>query len=191
MIKSVLFTYISRKIIFFFVVISVTLLGTVALDFSTYQQLTAQEKILNVNVEKVEVDKFLIRIKSKDKSQEFLIEGDQWQLDFRLIRFTPVMALAGVSHVYQLNRLSNRYISINDQASKSMYLYSLRGLKNIDLWQLITSNPSLFPFIDAIFGNSVYMPLKNGAEYEIYIGFSGLVVKPVNQSGKIAVLNWK
>ena len=193
MVKVLFFNFLIRKVLFFAAAVGVSLVALVGLDFTTYRQLTAQEAILKVNVKYLETGYYLVQLKSEDFDREFKLEGDQWQIDFRLIRFSPMVSLTGLSYLYQPSRISNRYTSIKDQRNKPLHFYSLRDEQALtpDLWDYFKSYSDILPMIDTTFGSSVFMPLEDNAEYEILIGFSGLVVKAVNQEGKLAVQQWQ
>jgi hypothetical protein len=190
MVKGFFIGFLLRK---FFVAASIPLIAlliAVGLDFSTYQVLTDQQKIFSLKIMQIDENLFDIELASDEHRKTYAMAGDQWQLDFRLIRFTPAVALTGLSNLYQPSRLSSRYIDIADQQTRPLNYYSLRDFQKIDSWKYLKQYDSILPFIDAVFGSSVYMPLEDGAEYEILIGFTGLVVNSLNDNAKTAVHNW-
>ena len=192
MIKVLFFKLLLKRVLFFSAAVLISMMGLVGLDFTTYKQLTAQEAILKVKVNYLETGYYLVQLKSEDFEREFKLEGDQWQIDFRLIRFSPLVSLTGLSYLYQPSRISNRYASIEDQRNKTLHFYSLRDSQAMtpDLWDYFKNYSDILPMIDTTFGSSVFMPLEENAEYEILIGFSGLVVKAANEEGRLAVQQW-
>lgn len=192
MIKVLFFKLLLRKLLFFSAAVLISVLGLVGLDFTTYKQLTAQETILKVSVKYLETGYYHVQLKSEDFEKAFKLEGDQWQIDFRLIRFSPLVSLTGLSYLYQPARISNRYSLIEDQRNKPLHFYSLRDnqVMGPDLWDYFKNYSDILPMIDTTYGSSVFMPLKDNAEYEILIGFSGLVVKAANEEGRLAVQQW-
>ena len=193
MIKVLFFKYLLRKILLFSATALVSLMALIGLDFTTYSQLTAQEVIYKVKVYESGDNRYLLRLSSDEMQREYVLEGDQWQIDFRLIRFSPLVSMVGPSYLYQASRLSNRYALIADQRSKPLQFHSLRDdqVFNPDLWNYFKKYSDVLPMIDTTFGSSVFMPLTDKAEYNILIGFSGLVVKAANKEGQIAVMNWQ
>ena len=192
MIKVLFFKLLFKRVLFFSAAVLVSMFGLVGLDFTTYKQLTAQEAILKVKVNYLETGYYLVQLESEDFDKEFKLEGDQWQIDFRLIRFSPLVSLTGLSYLYQPSRISNRYALIEDQRTKPLHFYSLRDdqVMTPDLWDYFKNYSDILPMIDTTFGSSVFMPLEENAEYEILIGFSGLVVKAANEEGRLAVQQW-
>jgi hypothetical protein len=193
MIKLVFVNFLLRKLLFTATAAAIFLMAAVGLDFSTYRQLTSQESIFKVSV--VETDKgiFSVHLQSDSFDKQFLLQGDQWQIDFRLIRFSPLVSLTGLSYLYQPSRLSSRYEDIDNQRTMPLQFYSLREgqAPAIDLWEYLRNYEQILPMIDTTFGSSVFMPLKHNAEYEILIGFSGLVVKAANDQSRLAVQHWQ
>ncbi len=190
MIKLIFLRFLLRK---FFIALSIPLVAlfiAVGLDFSTYQALTDQQHIFKLKVKQLDENLFDIELVTDDYRMTYPLSGDQWQLDFRLIRFTPAVALTGLSNLYQPSRLSSRYIDITDQQTQPLNFHSLRDFQTIDSWKYLKRYDSVLPFIESVYGSSVYMPLADGAEYEILIGFSGLVVKSLNYYAKAAVHSW-
>jgi len=191
MVKAFFIGFLLRKFLIVASIPLIALLLAVGLDFSTYQALTDQQKIFSLKVNQIDDNLFDIELASDEYLNTYALAGDQWQLDFRLIRFTPAVALTGLSNLYQPSRLSSRYIDITDQQTRPLNFYSLRDFQTIDSWKYLKDYDSVLPFIDSVYGSSVYMPLEDGAEYEILIGFTGLVVNSLNDHAKAAVHNWQ
>ena len=192
MIKAFFFKFFVRKFLFYSLGIVILLFSIVGIDLATYHQLTKQDKIFSLSIKETSFNRFDLSLQAEDFNETFQLEGDQWQIDFRLIRFTATSTLAGLSNLYQPSRLSNRYESIEDEKIKPKQYYSLRDavFERLDLWKFIKSYYAYLPGIDSAFGSSVYAPLKDNAEYEILIGYAGVVVKATNQEGKSAIQQW-
>lgn len=191
MIKGIFISFLLRKFIVAASIPLIALFVAVGLDFSTYHALTDQQKIFSLKVIQVDDNLYDVELISDDYRKTFSMAGDQWQLDARLIRFTPTVALTGLTNLFQPSRLSSRYDDIADQKALPLSFYSLREFEKLDSWKYLKRYDATLPFIDSVYGSSVYMPLEDDAEYEIVIGFSGLVVRSVNDSAKTAVHNWQ
>jgi hypothetical protein len=46
------------------------------------------------------------------------------------------------------------------------------------------------PGVDAHFGTATYLPMANGAMFEVKMTRTGLIARPVNEEAKIAVGEW-
>ena len=56
---------------------------------------------------------------------------------------------------------------------------------------LTLDKPGRLPFVDAVYGNAAYMPMSDGARYEISITQTGLIARPVNAAAQQAAGSWK
>jgi hypothetical protein len=44
--------------------------------------------------------------------------------------------------------------------------------------------------MDALYGSATFLPMADGALYEIKVSQSGLVARPLNQAARDAVAGW-
>jgi len=168
------------------------IIAVIGIDLSSYNRLTEQQTILQVSMSELEDGLFQVSIEQNQQKKSFLMKGDQWQIDFRLIRLQPLFYLLLPENLYQLTRLSNRYESDEDQLQAKRYVYSLKDNNNAtDLWHLFKDNIEYIPFIQAMYGSAVFMPLLDGASYKVNIGFSGLVVIANNDKATRAIYQWQ
>ena len=58
------------------------------------------------------------------------------------------------------------------------------------MWKFIKAYYAYLPGIDSAFGSSVFAPLKNNAEYDILIGYAGVMIKATNEEGQSAIQQW-
>ena len=60
----------------------------------------------------------------------------------------------------------------------------------IDLWQLVHDYHRWLPWFDALYGSATYLPMADGALYDIKASPSGLLARPLNEAARNAVGNW-
>jgi hypothetical protein len=70
-------------------------------------------------------------------------------------------------------------------------VYALAENPGLDLWKATLDHPTRLPFVDAVYGNAAYMPMSDGARYEVSITQSGLIARPVNAAAQQAAGSWK
>jgi len=195
MIKAIFFKTLFRKIIFFSFLSITAALSTLLLDLSSYQQLSQQQDLFEVSINKIKNQQFelILEKKTSGVKHRYVLEGDQWQLDYRLIRLTASAFLLSSNHFFKFTRLSNRYSSSEDQLSQRQIIFELEELAvyQPDLWSFLYSNQRYLPFIDTVFGGSVFVPLEDGAIYTIRTGFAGITVKALNDQANTAIINWQ
>ncbi|KAG1253061.1 hypothetical protein G6F65_017638 [Rhizopus arrhizus] len=87
--------------------------------------------------------------------------------------------MAGVPPLYRLERLSGRYSDTAREASATRSVHALDDWPAPDLGSLKKSFPNWFPFVDVQFGSGAYMPLFDGAKYQVFMDPRGaLFVRP-------------
>lgn len=158
-------------------------------DVLSYQQLMAEVPIATVSVFEKQDQHFDLTIAAVDGlEQRFEIYGDQWQLDVRLLTWIGPLAVLGNKPLYRLDRISGRYVSLEQARNAKQSLYELNASSGIDLWQILQQVPF---WIDANYGSAVYMPMENGAVYAIHLTTKGMNVRPVNSiAERLLQKNW-
>jgi hypothetical protein len=120
----------------------------------------------------------------------FSLRGDQWQVDARILKWRAFANLAGFDAAYHLERISGRYSRIEDERSLPRTVYPLNPPNRFDLWELVHRYQSWLPWVDALYGSAVYLPMADTASYQITVSQSGLVARPLNQAARNAVGSW-
>jgi hypothetical protein len=177
-----------------------TLLISVFLVFSnlhTYQRLTYEENIVEVAIKRVSTQKFQLQLiyaesaVRSDVNQIYVLSGDEWQLDTRIIKWKGWANLLGMDSYYRLDRLSGRYAEVDQTNSMSQTAYRLFDAENgVSIWDLKRLLKSKLPFLDAYYGQSVFLPMKHGARFKVSISQSGLLVRPGNEIARQALEDW-
>lgn len=126
-------------------------------------------------------------VDAHEKIRNFQMSGDQWQLDVRLI------GLSGLGEVgrpsYKLDRISGRYLSLEQEKNDQRTVHDLSLATPMDLWLLI-SRAQWIPLLKAKYGSAAYMPMVDGALYQVRLFEKGLIAEPVNAQAKAASENW-
>ena len=102
-------------------------------------------------------------------AKQYVLYGDQWQIDARVVRWKLPALMAGVPPLYRLERLSGRYGDAAREAAATRSVHSLDDWPAPDLGSLKKSFPNWFPFVDVQFGSGAYMPLFDGARYQVFL----------------------
>lgn len=151
-------------------------------DLLSYQHLMSEVPIASISIYEKQPQQFdLTLIEADGEEQRFEIYGDQWQLDARLLTWTGPIAALGKKPLYRLDRLSGRYVSLEQARNAQQSIYGLKQSEFIDIWQLMKVMPS---WIDANYGSAVYMPMENGAVYSVHLTAKGMNVRAVNNIAK-------
>src|ERR1700720_1805459 len=120
----------------------------------------------------------------------FALRGDEWQVDARVLKWHAFANLVGFDAAYRLERISGRYSHVEDERTQPRTVYELHPPGRIDPWELIHRYRSWIPWMDALYGSATFLPMADGALYEIKVSQSGLVARPLNQAAREAVGSW-
>ncbi len=176
--------------LFGFLLISLAaVIGVMAFDLYSYKQVLQEQPVATISFDKIE-DQHYFAVLSDKNGQEQRVElrGDQWQLDARIVKWKGYLAGFGLKPAYRLERLSGRYYDIEQETTEKRTAHSVHpSLYGVDVWAIINANPNWLPVVDAVYGSATYLPMKDGALFEISLSNTGLVARPVNQVARDAV----
>jgi hypothetical protein len=120
----------------------------------------------------------------------FALRGDEWQVDARVLKWHAFANVIGFDSSYRLERISGRYTRIEDELAQARTVYSLNPPQLIDPWELAHRYRSWLPWLDTVYGSAAFLPMADGALYEIKVSQSGLIARPLNQAARDAVGSW-
>jgi hypothetical protein len=120
----------------------------------------------------------------------FALRGDEWQVDARVLKWHAFANMVGFDAAYRLERIGGRFARIEDERSQVRSVYSLNPAERIDPWELVHRYHSWVPWMDALYGSATFLPMADGALYEIKVSQSGLIARPLNQAARDAVGSW-
>ncbi|MCD8524145.1 MAG: hypothetical protein LRY66_13005 [Saccharospirillaceae bacterium] len=154
-------------------------------DIWSYKQLLKEEPLVTVSVYELGDQVFdLTLVDNDNRERRFKILGDQWQLDVRLLVWKGPVAALGATPLYRLERLSGRYLSLEQERTAERSVYSLAESRWFDLWDSLRDHKF---WLEAQFGSAVYMPLINGAVYSVQLTSKGLIARPLNDVAEEAL----
>jgi len=164
----------------------------VVLNLATYARLTHEQPAAHVTLRQLGERRFVASVQApKEPARHFELAGDEWQIDARVLKWRGVATLIGFDTAYRLERLSGRYADVTAERSAPRTVYSLAPQAGLDLWSLVRRHHRYLPLADALYGSAAYVPMAEGAEYDVSVSASGLVVRPANEAARKAVGGWK
>jgi hypothetical protein len=168
-------------------------LFVVSLNLHTYARLTHEKPVAEIVFEARGPQQFRATLAEvpSGEMQLFMLSGDEWQLDARVLKWRGWANLLGLDAQYRLERIGGRYRDIEQERNGERTVYPLSENPGLDLWMLSTQYPRWLPFVDAVYGSATYMPMADGARYEISITQSGLIARPMNPAAETAAGSWR
>jgi len=155
--------------------------GLGGLNLYTYHRFTDEAPVATLVFDAVGERTYRVIIQPDGQpSRQVQLDGDEWQLDVRMIKWTDWLTFLGESPLYRLDRLSGRYVSIEDARSKGRTLHALSETPGIDVWSFARQAGDWLPGVDASYGSSVYLPMADGLTYKVTISRTGLLARTLD-----------
>lgn len=175
-------------LILFLLALAALLLGS---NLRTYQRLSYEQPAGELQLSRTGERQYdaVLSYPNGDRAS-FALRGDEWQVDARVLKWHAFANFVGFDTAYRLERISGRYTSIEDERNQPRTVYDLNTAGSVDPWELIHRYHSWVPWMDALYGSATYLPMSDGALYEIKVSQSGLVARPLNQAAREAVSGW-
>lgn len=179
----------TSSLVLFLAAIAIGLLGA---NLLTYHRLTREQPALEAQFKRSGEERYAALLTyPSGETQELALSGDEWQVDARVLKWRPLANLIGFDTAYRLERISGRYTDLARERAQERTVYALNPPDRIDVWTLLRSWRRYVPWADALYGSAVYVPMSDGARYEVVVSQSGLVARPLNEAARQAVGAWK
>lgn len=169
-----------------------TAAALLAITYYSYDRLTAEQLVATIAFRQTGTDEYQARLMIEDeRDRVFELHGDEWQIDARVVTWKPPVTILGLDPVYRLERISGRYTDIDRERSENRTVHQLSAPAMIDIWAVARRFPTLTPGIDAYYGTATYVPMADGARFEVSLSRDALIARPANAAAKAAVGNWR
>jgi len=174
-------------------VFSVLVIGiytlVIAVNLMGYQSLEGMKTVAKVSTQRQGDQQWVVTLQTGQEAPLIQsVRGDQWQLDARIIRFAGPIRWLGIAPGYRLERLSGRYTSLEQEQNLPRTVIGLGQQRWPDLWEL--DRQFNLPFVEGVYGNATFMPMRDGALFAVRLSASGLVATPENEAARQAVQLW-
>lgn len=166
-------------------------MGLVAGNMVTYTRLTHEQRALKAEFTKTGDHQFdAVLTFPEGEVQRVTLRGDEWQVDARIVKWTPLANIIGFDAAYRLERIGGRYSEIAEERTAPHTVYPLSQTSRLDVWSLVRRISPWLPGIDALYGSAVYVPMADGASFAVMVTQSGLIVRPLDAAAQNAVGGW-
>lgn len=161
-------------------------------DLHRYQALTAESPVATLAFTRLAPQQYRVAVVDVTGTERlFNLYGDLWQLDVRVIKWHPRLASLGVRPGYQLERLSGRYLALEQEQQSPRSVHGLSAAPvGVDIWQWLRRHDRLSGLVDARYGSASYLPMADKAKFSVTMGPSGLIARADNAPARIAVESW-
>jgi hypothetical protein len=164
------------------------------LNLHTYRRFTQETAVAEIAFRQTAPQTFkaILTPASGESTRSLELAGDEWQLDARVLKWRGWATLLGLDPMYRLERLGGRYQDIEKEHTAARTVHALGPPDSgLDLWTLARAWHAWLPMVDAVYGNAAYLPMTDGARYEVRLSITGLVARPLNAPAEEAVRAWR
>ncbi len=162
-----------------------------AFNYYSYGRLTSEKVISSLQFRQTASDEYEARLMIPgERDRLFRLRGNEWQLDARLINWKPPATILGLDPIYRLERLSGRFSEIERERTEIRTVHALSPGPTLDIWTVARQFPLLTPGVDAYYGSATYLPMSDGARYDVSLSRDAVIARPVNNAAREAVGRW-
>ncbi|SDS39665.1 hypothetical protein SAMN05216421_1448 [Halopseudomonas xinjiangensis] len=156
-----------------------------AVDIARFRALSEAGQAATLGLRELAPQRFEAHVQTQDGAHVLILHGDMWELDVQVLRWEGVAELLGLADGYRLNRLSGRFVALEQQeaaaAAQPSDLNETPAWRDVWRWLDQLHEPRLVQ-ADAFVVR--FMPLVDGARYALEIGPTGLTPVPVNEKAE-------
>jgi hypothetical protein len=165
----------------------------VAVDLASYSAIPESRPLATITFKADGVQRYQVLLLEGAKERSLTLDGEQWQLDVRVLQWKGLAELIGLQPVYRLQKISGRYLSIEQQQQALNARAALaRSHLGIDLWSWLRmgGGHDLFIF-DAQAHRVSYLPMADGAAFALTLAPTGLLARPLNPAAEQSLRDWQ
>ena len=164
----------------------------IAFSYYGYERLVAEQRVASIEFRRTGADEYEARLMMPDSRDRFFtLRGDEWQIDARLVIWKPPATILGLDPIYRLERLSGRYSEIGREQTEHRTVHSLSTPQAVDVWTIAREHPMFTPGVDAQYGSATFVPMTDGARFDVSLTRDAIIARAANQAAREAVGNWQ
>ncbi len=157
------------------------LAATLAASTQGYRALTREEVAATVTTLPTGPASFQAFVEFADgRDTTLAVQGEQLLVDAHILKWRYVGNLIGLHTQYELDRLTGRYLDIEDERTRPRTVHSLKSDKPVDLFDLVERFAFLSGLVDAEYGSATYIEVDRPARFEVRVSTTGLLVREID-----------
>jgi len=154
--------------------------ATLSVSIRGYRALTSEQVAMTVTTVPTGPRSFQAYVELPGgRDTTLAVRGDQVLVDARILKWRYVGNLLGLHTRYQLDRLTGRYVDIDDERNLERSVHSLRAHEPLDLFDLARRYSPLRLLVDAEYGSATYIDVKEPARFQVSVSTTGLLVREI------------
>jgi hypothetical protein len=156
------------------------LAATLGVSTQGYRALTLEEVAVRVTTVPTGPHAFQAYVEFPDgRDTTLAVRGDQVLVDAHILKWHSIANVLGLHTQYELDRLTGRYIDVEDERTMPRTVHSLKSEKPVDLFELAQRYSFLSFLVDAEYGSATYIEVDEPARFEVTVSPTGLLVRRI------------
>ena len=152
--------------------------AVISVSTQGYRALTREEVAAVVSAELTGKQTFRVTVRLPEGGLKvFDLNGDELYVDARILKWKPWVNVLGMHTAYELDRVSGRFIEIEDEREQPRTVFPLSTERRLDLFELRRKFPLLAPLVDAEYGSATFIPVEDTVTFEVRVSTSGLLIR--------------
>jgi hypothetical protein len=152
--------------------------ATLTVSTQGYRALTREEVVASVNTRRISEQRFEAQVRFPDgRDTVFSLEGDEFYIDARILKWKPIANVLGLHTDYELDRISGRYLELKSEQEKPRTVFALSAPKPVDLFELRRKHPLLGWLVDAEYGSGTFIATDDQALFDVLVSTTGLLIR--------------
>ena len=178
--------------------------GLLGQNVQTYSRLTYERPVASLAIRQLAPQYFEVVVAQPAQGElpartaVYPVNGDEWRMEAQVLKWKPWANVVGLDSQYRLDRLSGRYQNIEQERTGARSVHALSGGDvgtevlgttlpwKISAWDAARRYRRYVNAVDTLYGSAAYMPMADGARYEVWITQSGLIARPANDAARNA-----
>lgn len=177
-----MFKLLLRKFLTVFSLTFIIIAFFVLANVYTYKRFTNEKPIAQLSFTPIQAQAFnaSIRLGDECEGKEYRLYGDEWRIDAQFLKWKSWATLFGVDAMYRIDRLSGRYLNIEDENAKLHIAHDLQPPSTLNLNKLAERYDNNFPPVDTVYGSSAYEKMKPDILFTVYRTQTGILIREEN-----------
>ncbi len=168
-----------RLLLWSLIALALGLALLLGLTLRTWERLTDEALIAELSFDPLGPGRWRVTLATGDRCRprSFILEGEQWRLDARFLKWKPWANLLGLDARYRLERLESRHPEVAEGGTTTVSAYDLGPRQDPDLLRLARLLDHFGLLLDTLYGSSAYHDIDPALRYRVYRSQWGLLVR--------------
>lgn len=176
--KKVLFGIVTNLTVSLLMLAIALLLASISISMKGYHALTHEELAASIEVAPLGDQQFVANFTFPDgSSKEYKLNGDELYVDAHILKWKSIVNIFGIHTAYELDRVSGRFMDIEDERTKPRTLFSLAEPKLVNAYTLRKKHEFLSWLVDTDYGSATFINVDRSNKFDLYVSTTGLLIR--------------